>query len=121
MPDADMSVRIRLANEISPEALNQIDDSGVVTANSTILPPGLQKGASIKQHMKTEPVSNHNSSSNLHQNTLNTVESEEEENVRHQTFQNIVQPLNKHSTGFKTNTDKKNRSAVRFQTLKLED
>ena len=41
MPDADMSVRIRLANEISPEALNQIDDSGVVTANSTILPPGL--------------------------------------------------------------------------------
>ena len=49
------------------------------------------------------------------------MESEEEENVRHQTFQNIVQPLNKHSTGFKTNTDKKNRSSVRFQTLKLED
>jgi hypothetical protein len=40
LPDADVSVRIRLAKEISPEALNQMADSSNVTADSSlVLPP----------------------------------------------------------------------------------
>ena len=67
--------------------------------------------------MKTVPVSNHNSRSDLQQYTYNTEDSAEEGDQEggFKTFKNKPKsPLNKNSSSQKTNKDKKNHTAVRF-------